>query len=187
MKVAVVCGSAACMWDDLDALQCMLKKDDEIVRCALNVCGVFLPRMDQWFVTGYGTAKPLADMRRACRPTDCGYDAVHVPGHSYYPKTLDEMKFWPIETKGTVAMFAVRVLSSLEFHRIVLAGVPLDDKSGYFYGSPHERFGMSKDSVAFWGEWGPQLVHRVRSMSGRTEKLLGRPTRAWLDGGHDEV
>lgn len=178
-KVAVLCGGGERMWDELVEARALLG-DRHAVVCALNVAGVFVPNLDHWFVTNIIKGISFAAMRESARETDAEYGAIHTPGHSYIPAMVARQQFWPIETKGTIAMFAVRVLSSLGFKRILLAGIPLDDKSGYFYGAPWEKFGMSGEVIAFWEQWAPQLRHVVRSLGGRTMDILGRPTADWL-------
>ena len=168
------------MWDELVEARALLG-DRPFAMCAVNVSGTFVPDLDHWFITGITNGAAFVAMREKTREIlDPGYGAIHTPGLSFLPATVARQQFWPIETKGTIAMFAVRVLSSLGFKRILLAGIPLDDKSGYFYGAPWEKFGMSDEVIAFWEQWAPQLSHVTRSMGGETERILGRPTADWL-------
>lgn len=76
---------------------------------------------------------------------------------------------WPCDvTGGSSAMNAVRIaLQHWGFGRIVLAGVPL---SG-MYGA---QFGDS------WRKIAPVFAERVRSMSGLTMELFGRPSAAFV-------
>ena len=177
----MLCGGGERMWDELTEAKEILSERPDFAMCALNVAGVFVPGLDHWFVTNINKGAVFAAMRECARERDPGYGAMHTPGRSFLPETVARQQFWPIETKGTIAMFAVRVLSSLGFKRIILAGIPLDDKSGYFYGAPWEKFGMSDEVIAFWEQWAPQLRHVVRSLGGRTmNDILGRPTADWL-------
>jgi len=168
------------MWSELVAARELLRGRDASL-CAVNVAGIFMPDLAHWFITDISKGIAFTGMREVSMELlGSGYEAIHTPGHSFIPAMVARQQFWPIETKGTIAMFAVRVLSSLGFKRILLAGIPLDDKSSYFYSAPWEKFGMSDEVIPFWEQWAPQLRHVVRSMGGETERILGGPDKAWL-------
>lgn len=80
---------------------------------------------------------------------------------------------------GSSGLFAVRfALEDLKATRIVLAGVPLDVSPHYFGGGDWanaRNFRLAWNFMFTRGE-----LNDVRSMSGWTAKLLGRPTPQWL-------
>jgi hypothetical protein len=169
------------MWEDMAAAQAIIG-DRPYELCALNLSGLFLPRVDHWFVTCVEKAPVLSKAREIGLESNGGYMQMHCPGPEFLESVCPRQRFWPVKTKGTIAMFAVRVLSSMDFDRIILAGVPLLDKSGHFYSAPWERSEGLSENLKVWEEHAPSLRHRVRSMSGNTLGILGRPDRDWLDG-----
>lgn len=69
-------------------------------------------------------------------------------------------------------------LGALGAEKVVLAGVPM------LASAAHEGDPASWDEAdVYWATWEehlPQLLGRVRSMSGRTRDVLGAPTMEWL-------
>lgn len=168
------------MWEEMAAAQAIIG-DRPYDVCALNVSGLFLERVDHWFVTDVSKSKAFSEAREIGVGGFGGYGQMHCPGHEWLPPLCERQRFWPVKTKGTIAMFAVLVLSSMDYDRIILAGVPMLDKSGHFYSPPWERAGGMSVQWDIWEEHAPQLRHRVRSMSGNTLGILGRPDGDWLD------
>lgn len=88
----------------------------------------------------------------------------------------------PIEPLGgSSGLLCVKVALDLGFSRIVLAGVPML-KTECHYDS--ERHWI--EARQYWPAWeraAPAFAGRVRSMSGWTLKLLGRPSAEWLNDG----
>jgi len=86
---------------------------------------------------------------------------------------------------GTSANLAFKIALSFDYTRIILAGCPMDD-SGNWYRPliPDNDIKKDKDHrhhLWKWMEISCRPVGRfVRSMSGNTADLLGRPTREWL-------
>jgi hypothetical protein len=81
---------------------------------------------------------------------------------------------------GSSGLFAVKVGLIEGFERIVLAGVPMQAARGHI-----EDAAPWTDCSSFTSGWHIQrklLGLFVRSMSGWTAELLGKPTRAWLAG-----
>jgi hypothetical protein len=80
--------------------------------------------------------------------------------------------------RGTSGLLAVKVAVELGFPRIVLCGIPMEDR-GHF-DEPAKGFA---GATTFQTEWRQVMHHfdgRVRSMSGWTRKVHGAPTREWL-------
>ena len=185
-RAVIICGSASGMWDQLASAVNLVGINEHIRIAGLNVAGIFVPHLDDWFITSMCNVKPMIGVRESISPVgDCGMSetTVHTPGQVFLPTLCEKHRYWPVTTKGTISMFAIRVLSSMGYNRMILAGVPLDDKAGYFYRAPWEQFGMSAESRAYWVEAVAQLKPYVRSMGGWTQELLGAPTLEWLQGG----
>lgn len=184
--VAILCGSARGMWEDLrEAHRLCAEAGADVANCAVNAAGLFVPGLRQWFITQYANVLPFSQAREALRPDGAGYH-LHVPGRAWFMAPIGDLTFWQIETKGTIALFGARVLVSLGYDRVILSGVPLDDKAGYFYGDPMEGFGMSDDVLDAWEDKSKDFNDSVRSMSGLTRDLLGAPSPAWISGGRTQ-
>jgi len=180
--VAVVIGGHPQAWEELAAIEAMAESAGaELHLCPLNACGLFVPRIDHWFIAQFMAAKPFVTAREFIVPGGGNNFRVHTPGSEAYPKMVEGHTYWPVDTQGTVAMFATRVLTmGMNYEKVVLTGVHISEKCGYFYGSPEMRFGYKESCSEIWEKNLDLLRRRVRSMGGWTEELLGRPERDWL-------
>ncbi len=86
---------------------------------------------------------------------------------------------------GTSANLAFKIGLALDYTRIVLVGCPMDN-SGNWYKPliPENDIKYGKDHRAHLWKW-MEIATRpigkfIRSMSGNTADLLGKPTRQWL-------
>lgn len=173
------------MWSDLsEALNLAVSQGYKPRMAALNYAGIFVPVLDHWFITRPDLVSYFAVMREnMCPERTMSGVRVATPGVPVMPRMCETHEYFAIPTKGTIAMFAVKVLSSLGYGKIILAGVPLDDKTGYFFRAPWETFWMSDATRPHWEEMAEKLRPQVRSMSGYTSELLGKPNKGWLHGG----
>ena len=85
---------------------------------------------------------------------------------------------------GSSALFATLAGIAMGYDKIVLAGCPLDTE-GHWYFEPNgpETLGPSWMGLDFmaWIDFSKQKeAEKVRSMSGYTEKLLGKASKSWL-------
>jgi len=86
---------------------------------------------------------------------------------------------------GTSTNLAFKIGLALDYTRIVLAGCPMD-KSGNWYRPliPDNDIKKNKDHSRHLWKWMEISIRPVgrflRSMSGNTADLLGKPTREWL-------
>ena len=88
---------------------------------------------------------------------------------------------------GTSGLFAVKIALLLGYEKIIVCGVPMDNSGHYF--DPDDvnvnqaaKFGDDKATIAPWSDIAKREVpkQRVRSMSGRTATILGKPTKEWV-------
>ena len=87
---------------------------------------------------------------------------------------------------GTTANLAVKVGIMLDYLKLVLAGIPMDNK-GHWYDEflpENDRKRKSLHAAAHlwkWTELSTRPIARfIRSMSGNTADLFGKPTKEWL-------
>lgn len=106
--------------------------------------------------------------------TDGGDDPHRVVMHRLEP--------WVGATSG---MFAAQVALHLGCTHVILCGIPVTPTA--HFAESRERFAPEWQQahlhINAWKRLKPQLELRVRSMSGRTQELLGAPSRKWLHGG----
>lgn len=166
--IALVLGSAACVWADVTAALkltspgLVVAVNDMIVRWPLPLdCAATLhpDKLPRWLAARQDAGLP------APRQVWCHRQAKTVTN-----VTAD----W----RGASGLLALKI--ALYEHKCdgaILAGVPLDR-------SPHVGGGEPwKDAHAFYPGWTDQLskiVKRARSMSGWTQLRLGAPTPEWL-------
>lgn len=82
---------------------------------------------------------------------------------------------------GSTGLFAVLIGLAMGYRRIALAGCPMDSKGHWYY--PEETYGpkWTMESYQSWLEFAAcNEAGLVRSMSGYTKTLLGRPDWIWL-------
>lgn len=77
-------------------------------------------------------------------------------------------------------MFAVEVALMLGYDRVVLAGVPIVDVPNVFH--PENPGTYATDYKQAWQDKAPSWRGMVRSMSGNTMELLGRPDTDFVGG-----
>ncbi|MGE4192233.1 MAG: hypothetical protein AB7E51_02470 [Pseudodesulfovibrio sp.] len=80
-----------------------------------------------------------------------------------------------VDRRGTSGLYAIRVGKRLGYKKIVLCGVPLT-KTGYSAGLPQRTFNEPDRVWRIWeDEFESEKLSGVKSMSGWTAELLGRP------------
>jgi hypothetical protein len=87
---------------------------------------------------------------------------------------------------GTTANLGVKIGIALGYLRIILAGCPMDNSGNWYRDSlPENDIKRGKDHTAHlwkWTEIASRPIGRfIRSMSGNTARLLGEPTKEWLE------
>lgn len=180
----VVCGDAACVWDDLDRLGCRRDEGEGGLKVgvdymAVNAVGMFLPAiLEHWYSNDAAWLARLAGCRRPDLVQRFGW-ATAV--HSFRP--FRGMHHWPWPGAGTSSLNAALTGVALGYERIVLCGVPLDD--GPNNGMPAWRRrnfvrecpdNAPGDGNRQWLDAARRAFRgRVFSMSGRTREWLGEP------------
>jgi len=184
MTPALVLGSAACLRDDLIALRAWIKARSPKVFAVNDAGWIYHGHIDHWVTLHWERMEHW----RKQRPESCGMDyetwcrtTVHTRGAKVKPTHYAEM--W-VPKAGTSAFFAVQIALKLGHAPIVLAGCPMTataytDGAGTWDGDwPQTEMDIH------WPAW---ELHKdrlgdVRSMSGRTAELLGKPTPEFLYG-----
>lgn len=179
LKKAVVIGGASCVWDDLEKAKSLATYD---LLIAINDAGAAYPGQVDYWVTLH--PEKLAAWAKK-REENSHAPALQYVAHS--GNTEDKrpgrgfgVSFTvPYTWPGSSGLFAVEIaLKTLDVDRVVLCGVPMNADPHFFDPEPWSAV------KGFWQAWPdayPHIKDKVRSMSGRTQELLGAPTRQWLN------
>jgi len=173
MDVALVVGSARGVWEDLRAVSALLVERPIIL--AVNAMVAFLPWMIDHAVSHHGRALAhLVGYRRLIKSLEPAVRDAPLVAHSSYA-TAGVDRAWPEFTAGDSSLLATRIACALGFPRIVLVGVPLEDTGRFYDDAERPSFAYAATYRPRWQEARAELADRVRSMSGWTAELLGRP------------
>ena len=180
--VLLVVGDGKCVFDDLSAFFDFGVPHDTL--CLNHAARIFTELLDlpiQHFVAG--------DSHRAYEQEIAAMLPEGVIKHAWNPKShhfdvrwiKGDNRGW----SGTTLNLGIKVGLTLDYLRIVLAGCPMDN-SGHWY----DRFLKRNDNklrndhrhhLWFWTEMATRPSGRfIRSMSGNTGDLFGKPTFEWL-------
>lgn len=189
--IALVLGGAAELDDDCAAACTLLAEGAPVRVIAVNRAGLVHP-CHHWaslhpelFWRDRGGPGWL--MQRspdvAIRAMEMGYTprtALHPMLWGPSTKTARGVLSIPCTEAGSSGYFGVEVAKYLGADRIVLCGIPMTP-------TPHmdsdEPWEMANAHWKHWlREYAKGRLHAVRSMSGRTRRLLGAPTATWLRG-----
>lgn len=190
-KWALCLGGADCVWEDVLAWETLYGKQWDGLIIIANDSGAHWPReFHHWVSLHANKLKRWHDLRtRQQLPAFTGMtwgkdDRRSNPwGTDSRPSSgvLTHYKLNPWGG-GSSGMFALQVAREIGCTRAVLCGIPM---------TPTPHFMESDEPFAkYWasasGHWKAWLRYRdlmlgwARSMSGRTQELLGTPTLEWL-------
>lgn len=179
--IALVLGGASCVWDDVAALEAMYGGPWDGLVIAANDIGCHWPReLHHWVSLHPAKFEKWQALRIAEGQPACAFQTWGRELRMKEPKITDHTrKAW---NGGSSGMFAVQVAVDLLCRRVVLCGVPLTMTP--HFGESKEAFGPQWAAAnGHWRAW-PREKERmlgiVKSMSGRTQELLGAPTLEWL-------
>ncbi len=174
MPTALILGSANSLIEDkLAALK--LFTPDLIIACN-HAARDELGRVDHW-----ATMHPELYSLWLRQRRDAGRPMTAKLWHARHCRLPNGIESEPIDSwGGSSGLLCVRVAIHLGCEKIVLAGVPMR-KTFAHYDNKLPWF----EARQYWTAWErrlPEMQGRVRSLSGWTADLLGRPSREWLDG-----
>jgi len=197
VKLALVAGSAACIWDDLRATERLGCKWDAVY--CVKMTGIYWPtKFDVW-VTLHPEAMDEYEAKRKAGGLPSGYEIVapfpdELGNHGKKGNIARRVTYrWPgMTSSASSGIYGAKVALEDGF-RVVLAGVPMTKMGGHFMPGaltvrtkqPRGNIWLERDSF----EAGLRIAmpimkqtNNVRSMSGLTQEILGAPTPEWLAG-----
>lgn len=174
-KRALVMGGAQCVYDDIEAAIRLFKPD------------LFIAVKDIWMT--YPTVHHLVTFHIDRIPGELKKRRqLHLADPlccwTYPSATVPTLPF-PVRKVGvkggSSGLMGVQCALKLECTHIVIAGIPLDPHQPHFHNRKHRQpWKEATVMQPFWIDMVPEFNNRVRSMSGWTRELLGKPTRKWL-------
>jgi hypothetical protein len=172
----VVCGDAACVWDDLERFGC--RGDNAVEKRGWDFLTV--NRMVEVFPGrishAYSNVASVLMRHVACRRDE--YTDEFGPPLATHSRTQGTGNVWPWHGGGTSGLGAILTAVALGYDKIVLAGMPLDN-GGHNGEPPWRKTRFTVEVTDDDPEWLKAIDMafdgKVRSLSGRTAKWLGSP------------
>lgn len=177
---ALILGGGDCVWSDVEAWETLYGKAWDGLVIAANDVGCWWPRpLDHWVSLHPNKFKRWEAQRRANGQDPAGSTWGRPGRHHEQVTWVHEVHQWPGADSG---LLAVQVAQMLGITRAILCGVPMTVAP--HFAESKEGFGPAWYAAAahidVWHRHRVHLAGWVRSMSGKTMELLGKPTVSWL-------
>ena len=173
-KIAICLGGAMSAWEELERAREMAP-DAMLVACNNAGRDIDGP-LDIW-VTMHPDLMPKWEAARskAGKP-DAGliYHAGHRAGKI---KRSIPIASWG----GSSGLLTITCALENGATHVILCGIPLH-QHGRHYDGTHKLWGEASQYRGAWERHLPKMEGKVKSFSGWTARLLGEPTKDWLDG-----
>lgn len=187
----IITGSAECLWQDyLQATR--LTKDEDLMCVNLSaICFYFRHinhlvtlhhnKMKNFYAAAMIQRQERQDFPRQRRKTLIDKKFNKILTHSISDNSKVDFVWQIGNPGGTSGLFATQIALALGYTKIILCGIPINALRR-FYDSPNKTFpyeGISQQEP--WQIANRKFDNRVRSMSGKTAELLGKPDKQWLN------
>lgn len=191
---ALVIGCAACVWDDLEAAEPLANYD--AIYCVKQM-GIHFPKKFDVWITLHPEVMDDYETQRREKGFPDGYQIVAPPPNELgmhgakgnIARRVSYILSKDLSASASSGLYGAKVAVEDGFDRVVLAGIPMTPEGGHFLPASRNVSGHTRGAI--WSGHSsfvvgmnvalPQLKGKVRSMSGYTEKVLGAPTREWLN------
>lgn len=179
-EILLIVGDATGVIEDLQEFVKICP--DKFDTMCINYSPLIVPWDIQHFIAGDSHMEDMQKMA-ARLPDTC-------LKHCWNPQSIGFSVRWIRNGRtgwnGTTANLGIKIGIALGYTRIILAGIPMDS-SGNWYAPllPSNDVKQNKNHTSHlwkWNEIASRPISRLlRSMSGNTADLLGKPTKEWLD------
>jgi len=165
MKTCVVVGSGRCVWDDLERAEDIIGMD---VMC-INDIGMHYPGVvTHWYSNDAVMLGRWALARRPGLPTGT---RLHTNNGAGGP-VGEGMRVWEW-VHGNSGINAVKTAFALGYDRVVICGMPLDDK-GHYFDPPCVTTNYNNNSTLDdWVKYAVDCKEKVTVMSGNLKEIFG--------------
>lgn len=169
---AVVLGGAPSVWSDLEQTLAIITPD--LVIGTNHAARDYAGHVDHW-VSFHAELLPRWIAQREAEGRTPASALWTVERPLKVDLELRKAANWG----GSSGLLAVTVGLLLGCDRIALCGVPLDIRVGHYDNAkPWTEGGAYRKA---WITHKPEMAGKVRSFSGWTAELLGKPTKEWLE------
>lgn len=172
--IAIILGGAMSVWGELHKAQELIGERPYII-VAANHAGRDYPGHVDHHCTMHPDLFPkwLRERQRKCLPM--GAKLWHAR-HRKSPVDSTPLESWG----GSSGLLCTKLALDLGATHVILCGVPMDQR-GCHYDKPGSRWMEASQYHAPWKSHVPHMQDKVRSMSGWTAALLGRPDQEFLN------
>lgn len=184
-KLALVVGSASCIWDDVKEARKLCKFD---AVCCVKRVGIYWPEKFDVWATLHPEFMDDYEAKRKAEGHPGGYEIVapfphEVGDHGKKGNIARRVTYqWDGMTASPGSgIYGAKIMLDLGY-RVVLAGCPMNDDAHFV---KHETWkdGKWEGVTGFlkgFEQALPHLMGRCKSMSGLTRDKLGAPRPEWL-------
>ena len=173
----IIVGSAPCWQEDLEAAR--EYAPDWPLMVVNGIGSLYLDPIDLW-VSIHGRELVKWMRLRAER----GGDPDFVAYGNFTDREEDggAIRWNRPNAGGSSGLHAVQLALEIGYERVLLCGMPLDgqQRCRSADGEAVEAICAYESYQIAWKKLEPELQGVVKSMSGWTQKLLGKPTKGWL-------
>lgn len=179
MSRALILGGAACVWKDVDAAL-GIGEFDLVIACN-DIGAAWAGDLDAW-VTLHPENMAAWQAQRAARGYAPARKIVYheAKADAPAPDLVTPYNWHRHHKSPSSGVFSAKVAIELGATRGVLCGIPLTMTAHFNDAGEWSAASSFHDGL---DHAAPFLKDHIRSMSGRTKKVLGEPTPDWLAGG----
>lgn len=171
-EVLVIAGSAECLWDDVIRFNEIIGSKKFYDVMCINYTGLYWPYNFQHWVSLH--TEILISSRRMIVKDVITHSNRMLQG-------IDRV--WNIDSSGADSgLFACKVAMGLMYQKIVLCGMPLDQSRKFFDRLEVSNHFDAHSNISVWKSQSQDFEGKIKSMSGNTMKMVGFPTKEWLNG-----
>ena len=165
MKSILILGGARCVWKDVESLG---QWPTTVDVAAVNDVGAKWPGHLTFWASLHPRKFKSWEKLRTLNGHPLGYEKY---SHKYGRPMVDNVisDGW----KGSSGLYAIKIALLLGYDQIVLAGIPMEAAEGHFFND--KDWEDCNNYREGWANNLEKIKDSVRSCSGWTQRLLGKP------------
>ena len=173
-RIALVLGGATSLQGDIQRAK---KLCDDPIIIAVNDAGLdYEFKVDHWTSMHPFLLEKLIKERRKRGLREAG--KLWAPRHISTPEGFDfgRVSSWG----GSSGLLAVTLAFDLKIDKVILCGIPMSPEGAHYF-SPKRLWNDASQYKAAWKRNFHLMEGKVKSFSGWTAELLGKPSKEWAD------